>query len=47
MRSLVAVTATRAGGRAGRHKPELGPRQIHLAGEMYDSGGYTVQQFVD
>jgi hypothetical protein len=47
VRYPVAVTATRADGRTGRHKPELGPRQIHLAGETYDSGGCTVQHIVD
>ncbi|MFF1497380.1 helix-turn-helix domain-containing protein [Streptomyces sp. NPDC058304] len=35
------------GGRTGGQKPKLGPRQIQLAREMYDSGDYTVQQIAD
>ncbi|GAA3413986.1 helix-turn-helix domain-containing protein [Streptosporangium vulgare] len=37
----------RAGGRTGGQKPKLGPRQVRLAREMYDSGDYTVQQIAD
>lgn len=31
----------------GGQKPKLGPRQVQLAREMYDSGDYTVQQIAD
>ncbi|WP_232794272.1 MULTISPECIES: helix-turn-helix domain-containing protein [Pseudofrankia] len=36
-----------ARGRTGGQKPKLGPRQVQLAREMYDSGDYTVQQIAD
>jgi DNA invertase Pin-like site-specific DNA recombinase len=41
------LEAARARGRTGGQKPELGPRQVQLAREMYDSGELTVQQIAD
>ncbi|MER7000106.1 helix-turn-helix domain-containing protein [Streptomyces sp. NPDC000410] len=46
---MIPVTRppSRARGRTGGQKPKLGPRQVRLAREMYDSGDYTVQQIAD
>ncbi|MFF5213118.1 helix-turn-helix domain-containing protein [Streptosporangium sp. NPDC000396] len=41
------MEAARARGRTGGQKPKLGPRQVQLAREMYDSGDYTVAQIAD
>lgn len=38
------LEAARARGRTGGQKPKLGPRQVQLAREMYDSRELTVQQ---
>lgn len=38
-RTLDALAAARARGRTGGQKPELGPRQIKLARQMYDETG--------
>ncbi|MFE7244441.1 helix-turn-helix domain-containing protein [Streptomyces sp. NPDC057582] len=46
-RTMDGLEAARARGRTGGQKPKLGPRQIQLAREMYDSGDYTVQQIAD
>lgn len=43
-RTSDGLAAARARGRTGGQKPKLGPRQVKLAREMYDSGDYTVQQ---
>ena len=43
-RTADGLAAARARGRTGGQKPKLGPRQVKLAREMYDSGDYTVQQ---
>jgi DNA invertase Pin-like site-specific DNA recombinase len=47
------LAAARARGRTGGQKPKLRPRQIELAGQMYEEKGddgkrkYTVQQIAD
>lgn len=46
-RTMDGLEAARARGRTGGQKPKLGPRQIQLAREMYDSGELTVQQIAD
>lgn len=46
-RTMDGLEAARARGRTGGQKPKLGPRQVKLAREMYDSGDYTVQQIAD
>jgi DNA invertase Pin-like site-specific DNA recombinase len=46
-RTRDGLEAARARGRTGGQKPKLGPRQVRLAREMYDSGDYTVQQIAD
>nr|WP_238441489.1 helix-turn-helix domain-containing protein [Frankia nepalensis] len=46
-RTMDGLAAARARGRTGGQKPKLGPRQVQLAREMYDSGDYTVQQIAD
>ncbi|WAX79578.1 recombinase family protein [Streptomyces sp. KMM 9044] len=46
-RTRDGLAAARARGRTGGQKPKLGPRQVKLAREMYDSGDYTVQQIAD
>lgn len=49
-RTMDGLAAARARGRTGGQKPKLGPRQVHLAREMYDERGadgkrrYTVAQ---
>ncbi|MFL6115731.1 MAG: recombinase family protein [Catenulispora sp.] len=49
-RTMDGLAAARARGRTGGQKPKLGPRQVHLAREMYDECGedgkrrYTVAQ---
>ncbi|MFJ9968517.1 recombinase family protein [Streptomyces avermitilis] len=46
-RTMDGLTAARARGRTGCQKPKLGPRQVKLARERYDSCDYTVQQIAD
>ncbi|MET8183114.1 helix-turn-helix domain-containing protein [Streptomyces sp. NPDC005336] len=46
-RTVDGLEAARARGRTGGQKPKLGPRQVQLAREMYDSGDLTVQQIAD
>ncbi|MGW0828509.1 helix-turn-helix domain-containing protein [Streptomyces sp. NPDC002845] len=46
-RTRDGLAAARARGRTGGQKPKLGPRQVKLAREMYDSGDYTVQQIAN
>ena len=46
-RTMDGLEAARARGRTGGQKPKLGPRQVQLAREMYDSGELTVQQIAD
>jgi DNA invertase Pin-like site-specific DNA recombinase len=46
-RTMNGLEAARARGRTGGQKPKLGPRQVQLAREMYDSGELTVQQIAD
>jgi len=46
-RTRDGLEAARARGRTGGQKPKLGPRQVKLAREMYDSRDYTVQQIAD
>ena len=46
-RTLDGLAAARARGRTGGQKPKLGPRQVALARQMYDTGDYTVQQIAD
>jgi DNA invertase Pin-like site-specific DNA recombinase len=46
-RTMDGLEAARARGRTGGQKPKLGPRQVQVAREMYDSGDYTVQQIAD
>ncbi|MBV9026949.1 MAG: recombinase family protein [Streptomycetaceae bacterium] len=46
-RTVDGLEAARARGRTGGQKPKLGPRQVQLAREMYDSGELTVQQIAD
>jgi DNA invertase Pin-like site-specific DNA recombinase len=46
-RTMDGLEAARARGRTGGQKPKLGPRQVQLAREMYDSGDYTVQQIAN
>ncbi|MCP3818693.1 recombinase family protein [Streptomyces sp. A3M-1-3] len=46
-RTVDGLEAARARGRTGGQKPKLGPRQVRLARQMYDSGDYTVQQIAD
>lgn len=46
-RTMDGLAAARARGRTGGQKPKLGPRQVALAKEMYDSGDYTVQQIAE
>ncbi|MGW6705579.1 recombinase family protein [Streptomyces sp. NPDC054956] len=46
-RTIDGLESARARGRTGGQKPKLGPRQVKLAREMYDSGYYTVQQIAD
>ncbi|MET9888515.1 recombinase family protein [Streptomyces sp. NPDC006430] len=46
-RTIDGLAAARARGRTGGQKPKLGPRQVQLAREMYDSGELTVQQIAD
>ncbi|MGI5137812.1 MULTISPECIES: helix-turn-helix domain-containing protein [unclassified Streptomyces] len=46
-RTRDGLEAARARGRTGGQKPKLGPRQVKLAREMYDSGDYTVHQIAD
>ncbi|WP_308345636.1 recombinase family protein [Streptomyces sp. ISL-94] len=46
-RTVDGLEAARARGRTGGQKPKLGPRQVKLAREMYDSGECTVQQIAD
>ncbi|MFF3628618.1 recombinase family protein [Streptomyces sp. NPDC002164] len=45
--TMDGLEAARARGRTGGQKPKLGPRQVQLAREMYDSGELTVQQIAD
>jgi DNA invertase Pin-like site-specific DNA recombinase len=46
-RTMNGLEAARARGRTGGQKPKLGPRQVQLAREMYDSGELTAQQIAD
>ncbi|MFG2632132.1 recombinase family protein [Streptomyces sp. NPDC048473] len=46
-RTMDGLEAARVRGRTGGQKPKLGPRQVQLAREMYDSGELTVQQIAD
>ncbi|WP_381805407.1 recombinase family protein [Streptomyces niveus] len=46
-RTMDGLETARARGRTGGQKPKLGPRQVQLAREMYDSGELTVQQIAD
>lgn len=46
-RTMDGPAAARARGRTDGQKPKLGPRQMQLAQEMYDSGDYTLQQIAD
>ncbi|MFI9569216.1 recombinase family protein [Streptomyces rishiriensis] len=46
-RTVDGLEAARARGRTGGQKPKLGPRQVQLPREMYDSGELTVQQITD
>lgn len=46
-RTRDGLAAARARGRTGGQKPKLGPRQVRLAREMYDSGDFTVQQIAE
>ncbi|MDT4936090.1 MAG: hypothetical protein QOK11_3982 [Pseudonocardiales bacterium] len=52
-RTIDGLAAARARGRTGGQKPKLGPRQVSLAGQMYDELGddgkrqHTVQQIAD
>lgn len=46
-RTQDGLAAARARGRTGGQKPKLGPRQVALDREMYDSSDYTVQQIAD
>ncbi|MCY0954066.1 recombinase family protein [Streptomyces sp. H27-S2] len=46
-RTVDGLEAARARGRTGGQKPKLGPRQVQLAREMYDSGDCTVQQIAN
>ncbi len=38
-RTMDGLAAARARGRTGGQTPKLGPRQVHLAREMYDERG--------
>ncbi|WP_228644173.1 recombinase family protein [Microtetraspora sp. AC03309] len=46
-RTMDGLEAARTRGRTGGQKPKLGPCQVQLAREMYDSGDYTVAQIAD
>ncbi|MFD3808161.1 helix-turn-helix domain-containing protein [Streptomyces sp. NPDC058611] len=46
-RTMDGLESARTRGRTGGQKPKLGPRQVKLAREMYDSGDHTVQQIAD
>jgi DNA invertase Pin-like site-specific DNA recombinase len=46
-RTRDGLEAARARGRTGGRKPKLGPRQVQVAREVYDSGDCTVQQIAD
>ncbi|WP_405878374.1 helix-turn-helix domain-containing protein [Streptomyces sp. NBC_01136] len=41
------LAAARSRGRSGGQKPKLGPRQVQLGSEMYDSCELAVQQIAD
>jgi DNA invertase Pin-like site-specific DNA recombinase len=43
-RAIDGLAAVRARGRTGGQKPKLGPRQAHLARQMYEAGQLTVAQ---
>lgn len=46
-RTVDGLEAARARGCTGGQKPKLGPRQVQLPREVYDSGELTVQQITD
>jgi DNA invertase Pin-like site-specific DNA recombinase len=46
-RTRDGLQAARARGRTDGQKRELGPRQVQLARETYDSGDHTVRQIAD
>jgi DNA invertase Pin-like site-specific DNA recombinase len=44
-RTMDGLKVARA--RTGGQRPKLGPRQVQLARQMYDSGDHPVQQIAD